>query len=166
MCIRDSQTDFFHLGLQGCGLILKRPHFCLRGGQKFQGLVDHLPAGRLGQGKDAVILHLGRDLILDLRFNEQQNTAAFFFGHFRGKRNAKIIGQGRIDNENIEYSVYQEASGLSGRGNGQNRRKAAGGQQFREQLIGLLTGRDDQDAVYTLFLNHKILIPERQRREQ
>ena len=81
----------------------------MHGADHAQRLEKQRAAERLGQDEHAVRLHqLGNGVCL-LGFDEQKHTGGCFVRGGLRQLMAELVGQGRVDENNVEYPVQQGA---------------------------------------------------------
>ncbi len=110
------KPDLSHLFFYGQGLCPDLPQTFSCAGHPSQSLDDGLAGGGLWQGKDAVLYHLVKDLIMDLRFYKQQYSRLACLTGIYGKVRAKLVGQGAVDDNEIKGPLGGGSLGSAGAG--------------------------------------------------
>ena len=146
-------ADIRHLLLQGPVPAVHLQKLSPQGRNHVQAHFQRLPGQGLGQGHNALILHLVPHPVEALPGHQQQH-AHVVPGQIQSQLGAEFIPHRGIENGNVHCIVQCHALGLSGRPGPQRRVIAAAGKQCLQERKGLVIGARNQDLIDILSRCH------------
>ena len=130
------EADVLDALLEAAVFVLQSAQTAARGARHAQRLHEQHARERLGDDEYAVVLHLFRDAVRDLRLREQDNACGgLACGELR-QFVAEFVGQRRVDQDKVKFAVNEcTARFAAGLRAVQLRLHAAGDQKLREHCV-------------------------------
>ena len=130
------EADVLDALLEAAVFVLQSVQTAARRARHAQRLHEQHARERLGHDEYAVVLHLFRDAVRDLRLREQDNACGgLACGELR-QFMAEFVGQRRVDQDKVKFAVNEcTARFAAGLRTVQLRLHAAGDQKLREHCM-------------------------------